>query len=154
MRGQMGKPIPSPVVLGQITERFREAVKSLAQRQQIPVHEFTHKEKKDGSVAESVGEYVLPWVRGNDALWKRWKANCRLSTVPTNAWKSQQRRFPHSHGEPAVTPQTKRKPKSKILWDRGKVEIQKPDFHFPTVPVCLRRKEERREGGSSSHQQE
>jgi len=47
MRGQMGKPIPSPVVLGQITERFREAVKSLAQRQQIPVHEFTHKEKKD-----------------------------------------------------------------------------------------------------------
>ena len=47
MRAQMGKPIPSPVVLGQITERFRKAVKSLAQRQQIPVHEFTHKEKKD-----------------------------------------------------------------------------------------------------------
>jgi len=34
------------------------------------------------------------------------------------------------------------------------VEIQNPDFHFPTVPVCLRRKEERREGGSSSQQQE
>jgi len=47
MREQLGKPIPSPVVLGQITERFREAVKSLAQRRQIPVHEFKHKEKKD-----------------------------------------------------------------------------------------------------------
>jgi len=47
MREQLGKPIPSPVVLGQITERFRESVKSLAQRRQIPVHEFTHKEKKD-----------------------------------------------------------------------------------------------------------
>jgi hypothetical protein len=25
--------------------------------------------------------------------------------------------------------------------DRGKVEIQSRDFHFPTVPICLRRKE-------------
>lgn len=28
MRDQLGKPIPSPVVLGQITEKFREAVKA------------------------------------------------------------------------------------------------------------------------------
>jgi hypothetical protein len=54
----------------------------------------------------------------------------------------------------SLSSQTKTKPKDKILWDRGKVEIQNPDFHFPTVPVCLRRKEERRGGGSSSHQQE
>ena len=47
MRDQLGKPIPSPVVLGQITEKFREAVKTLANREQIPVHPFTHKEKKD-----------------------------------------------------------------------------------------------------------
>jgi hypothetical protein len=47
MRDQLGKPIPSPVVLGQITEKFREEVKALAGREQIPVHPFTHKEKKD-----------------------------------------------------------------------------------------------------------
>src|SRR5207344_1970969 len=46
MRDQLGKPIPSPVVLGQITEKFREAVKALAQREQIPVYPFTHKERK------------------------------------------------------------------------------------------------------------
>jgi hypothetical protein len=47
MRQQLGKPVPSPVVLGQITEKFRAAVKALAQREQIPIHEFKHKEDKD-----------------------------------------------------------------------------------------------------------
>src|SRR6516225_2612953 len=47
MRQQLGKPVPSPVVLGQITERFRNAVKDLAHREQIPLHEFKHKEDKD-----------------------------------------------------------------------------------------------------------
>jgi hypothetical protein len=47
MREQLQKPVPSPVVLGQITERFREAVKELARREQIPVYEFRHKEDKD-----------------------------------------------------------------------------------------------------------
>ena len=47
MREQLGKPIPSPVVLGQVTERFREAVKSLAEREQIPIRQFTHGERKD-----------------------------------------------------------------------------------------------------------
>jgi hypothetical protein len=28
MRMQLGKPVPSPVVLGQVTEKFREAVKT------------------------------------------------------------------------------------------------------------------------------
>jgi hypothetical protein len=46
MRDQLGKPIPSPVVLGQLTERFRDAVKEFAERNQIPVHAFGH-EKKD-----------------------------------------------------------------------------------------------------------
>lgn len=32
MRGQWGKPIPSPVVLGQVTEKFRDAVKAEAER--------------------------------------------------------------------------------------------------------------------------
>jgi len=44
---QLRKPIPSPVVLGQITERFREAVKALAKREQIPLYQFQHKEDKD-----------------------------------------------------------------------------------------------------------
>jgi hypothetical protein len=73
-----------------------------------------------------------------ETLGNRNSGDFHISTAPT-----------------AVTlSQTKTKPKNKILWARGKVEIQTPDFHFPTVPVCLRRKEERPEGGSSSHQQE
>src|SRR5678815_5342551 len=47
MREQLGKPIPSPVVLGQVTEKFRDGVKALAARQQIPVYLFNHKERKD-----------------------------------------------------------------------------------------------------------
>src|SRR5215472_18877056 len=47
MRDQLGKPIPSPAVLGQVSERFREAVKALAGRQRIPTYQFAHKERKD-----------------------------------------------------------------------------------------------------------
>jgi hypothetical protein len=47
MREQLGKPIPSPVVLGQVTEEFRGAVKSMAERRHIPVYQFNHKERKD-----------------------------------------------------------------------------------------------------------
>jgi len=47
MREQLHKPIPSPVVLGQVTEKFRDAVKVMAERQQIPVYQFNHKECKD-----------------------------------------------------------------------------------------------------------
>ena len=37
MREQLGKPIPSPVMLGQVTERFREAVRIKAEREEIPI---------------------------------------------------------------------------------------------------------------------
>jgi hypothetical protein len=47
MREQLGKPIPSPVVLGHISERFREAVKLLAERERIPIYQFSHQERKD-----------------------------------------------------------------------------------------------------------
>jgi hypothetical protein len=47
MRVQLGKPIPSPVALGQVSEKFREAVKAQAERQRIPVDQFQHKERKD-----------------------------------------------------------------------------------------------------------
>jgi hypothetical protein len=50
MRDQLGKPIPSPVVLGQISEKFREAVKALAEQQGVPVYQFRHKERKDDIV--------------------------------------------------------------------------------------------------------
>ena len=78
--------------------------------------------------------------RGNDALWKPWKANSRLSTVPTIAWKSQKRRFPHSH-RPGYGDLSEKTKTQGQYGDRGKVEIQNRDFHFPTVPICLRRKE-------------
>ena len=47
MREQLQKPVLSPVVLGQITERLRAAVKELAEREHIPIYEFRHKEDKD-----------------------------------------------------------------------------------------------------------
>ncbi|MGA3028664.1 MAG: hypothetical protein ABSF98_28290 [Bryobacteraceae bacterium] len=47
MREQLGKPIPSPVVLGQVSEKFREAVKSIAEQEQIPIYQFQHKQRKD-----------------------------------------------------------------------------------------------------------
>ena len=47
MREQLGKPIPSPVVLGQVTERFREAVRIQAERDGIAIYQFDHKERKD-----------------------------------------------------------------------------------------------------------
>lgn len=55
MREQLGKPIPSPVVLGQVTEKFRDAVKEMAERQQIPIYTFNHKERKD-KVANKIRE--------------------------------------------------------------------------------------------------
>jgi len=38
MEEQLGKPIASPVVLGQISEKFRGAVKELADGDRIPVY--------------------------------------------------------------------------------------------------------------------
>jgi hypothetical protein len=46
-REPRGKPIPSPVVLGPVTETFREAVKTMAERERIPLYQFDHKERKD-----------------------------------------------------------------------------------------------------------
>src|SRR5438309_10960284 len=62
MREQLDKPIPSPVVLGQVTEKFREAVKAMSEWQQIPVYQFDHKSVRmrsptryDDSVASATG---------------------------------------------------------------------------------------------------
>ena len=47
MRFQLGMPVPSPVVLGRVSERFREAVRTQAEREDIPIYQFHHKERKD-----------------------------------------------------------------------------------------------------------
>jgi hypothetical protein len=47
MREQLAKPVPSPVVLGQVTEKFRESVKTMAEREHIPIYQFDHKQRKD-----------------------------------------------------------------------------------------------------------
>jgi hypothetical protein len=47
MREQLDKPIPSPVVLGQVTEKFRDAVKAMTEREHVPLYQFNHKERKD-----------------------------------------------------------------------------------------------------------
>ena len=54
-RGQLEKPIPSPVVLGQISERFRQAVKTQWEREKIPIYQFPHKERKAASPTSSAG---------------------------------------------------------------------------------------------------
>lgn len=47
MQGQLGKPVPSPVVLAQVSGSFREAVKTQAEREDIPIYQFEHKERMD-----------------------------------------------------------------------------------------------------------
>jgi hypothetical protein len=45
---QLGKPIPSPALLGQITQSWVEAMKRWASQQSIPLIHFQHGERKDG----------------------------------------------------------------------------------------------------------
>jgi hypothetical protein len=76
-------------------------------------------------------------------LWKAWKAKNRLPSLSTAPWKSRQQReiptFPQLRRRGPIC-RTKENRK-KNLRAGGKVEIQKQDFHFPTAPISLRRKE-------------
>jgi len=47
LRDHLGKPIPSPAVLGQISTRFRDAVGAFAKAGSIPLIPFVHGERKD-----------------------------------------------------------------------------------------------------------
>ena len=69
MRFQLEKSVPSPVVLGQVSERFRNAVKTQAEREGIPVYEFQHKERKD-DIANHLGRQrqVRDGIRANPAM--------------------------------------------------------------------------------------
>src|SRR5438552_1314179 len=47
LKEQLGKPYPSPPLLGQITQDFVRRLKGYAQQRQIPIIEFKHGERKD-----------------------------------------------------------------------------------------------------------
>lgn len=47
----LGKPIPSPALLGQITEDFRRSVDQFAQEHDVPVRRFAKGERKDDVAA-------------------------------------------------------------------------------------------------------
>jgi hypothetical protein len=47
LRDHLGKPIPSPAVLGQISSRFRDGVRAFAEAGSIPLITFAHGERKD-----------------------------------------------------------------------------------------------------------
>ena len=86
MREQLSKPIPSPVVLGQVTEKFREAVKTMAEREQIPIYQFHHKERKD-DVANS-GVSAGSAMGSSSSVWRRRKrklSRVRKSTGDLNS---------------------------------------------------------------------
>jgi len=80
--------------------------------------------------------------RGNDALWKPWKAKRQAfhrSHERLEIAKAAISTFPPPRLRLLSRDKT---PKTKAQYgDRGKVEIQNRDFHFSTVPICLRRKE-------------
>jgi hypothetical protein len=78
MRDQLSEPIPSPVVLGQITEKFREAVKALADREQIPSLRLRTRKRKtilrigfgeNGVHAMALSS--LGWHRRNQGLQRK-----------------------------------------------------------------------------------
>ena len=47
LREHLGKPIPSPALLGQITQRFVAELKQYAEHRGIPIVQFQHGERKD-----------------------------------------------------------------------------------------------------------
>jgi hypothetical protein len=47
LSGHLGKPIPSPALLGQITQRFAAELKAWAEQHQIPIIHFERGERKD-----------------------------------------------------------------------------------------------------------
>lgn len=52
LREHLGKPIPSPAVLGQITKRFRDNVQRFSEETGIPLVKFEHGERKDDRAQE------------------------------------------------------------------------------------------------------
>jgi len=65
--------------------------------------------------------------------WEPWKAKSRLSTVPTHAWKSQNRRFPHSHRHRHLDVFQNKPVKSKGP-PSGRMEKWKSKTRIPTFP--------------------
>src|ERR1700730_7025793 len=47
LRDHLGKPIPSPAVLGQITSRFRDRLEAFAAAEEIPLIKFSQCDRKE-----------------------------------------------------------------------------------------------------------
>src|ERR1700684_875730 len=61
MREQLGKPIPSPVVLGQLTEKFRAAVKAMAERESIPSSTTKSVRMMSPTISGASAEHATGW---------------------------------------------------------------------------------------------
>jgi hypothetical protein len=66
LRGHLGKPIPSPALLGQLTKAFRESVENYAEQHGVPIVKFNKGERKEDVAAryrrqfdEAEGVYLI-----------------------------------------------------------------------------------------------
>jgi hypothetical protein len=66
---RLGKPIRSPVVLGQVSEKFREAVKAQAERQRIPI---SSRIKSERTISRTnSGDSEEYGMRSSSSAWRR-----------------------------------------------------------------------------------
>ena len=77
IREQLGFPIPSPIVLPPVTDRFRKAVEVFAQAQGLSIVDFARGEEKDDTARPFGAVYWDQWCsvdwqspRDRPSLWR------------------------------------------------------------------------------------